>query len=152
LQQLKSEKHLFTLLATIIILVACSNIISMLIILVNDKKTEIGILRSMGATSSSIALIFGICGIVMGILGSLLGIICAIITLQNLQPLINLLSRLQGHDMFNPLFFGETLPTDLSFEALVFVVIATGFISLVAGLVPALKASLLRPSAILRSE
>ena len=152
LQQLKSEKHLFTLLATIIILVACSNIISMLIILVNDKKTEIGILRSMGATSSSIALIFGICGVVMGFLGSFLGILCAIITLKNLQPLINLLSLLQGHDMFNPLFFGETLPTDLSFEALLFVVIATGFISLVAGLVPALKASLLRPSAILRSE
>ena len=50
LQQLRSEKRLFTLLATLIILVACSNIISMLIILVNDKKQEIGILRSMGAT------------------------------------------------------------------------------------------------------
>lgn len=152
IQQLRSEKNLFSLIATIIIVVACSNIISMLIILVNDKKTEIGILRSMGASSLSIALIFGTCGIVMGVLGSLLGIGAAILTLKNLQQLINFLSRMQGHEMFNPMFFGETLPTELSWEALSFVVIATALISLIAGLVPALKACMMRPSAILRSE
>jgi lipoprotein-releasing system permease protein len=152
IQQLHSEKNLFTLLATIIIAVACSNIISMLIILVNDKKLEIGIMRSMGASAPSIALIFGICGILMGIVGSMLGILAAILTLKNLQPLINVISRIQGHEMFNPLFFGDTLPTDLSFEALAFVVLVTALISLAAGLVPAIKACMMRPSAILRSE
>lgn len=152
IQQLKSEKNLFSLLATIIVIVACSNIISMLIILVNDKKTEIGILRSMGATSISIAAIFGICGMVMGLVGSLLGIMAAILTLQNLNVFVNFLSRLQGHDMFNPLFYGDTLPTELSVEALAFVMSVTGAISLLAGLVPAVKASLMRPSAILKAE
>jgi lipoprotein-releasing system permease protein len=152
IQQLHSEKNLFSLIAMIIIIVACSNIISMLIILVNDKKIEIGILRSMGASSLSIATIFGICGMVMGVIGSLVGIAAAMITLKNLQPLINLLSKIQGHEMFNPIFFGETLPTELSVEALGFVIIATTLISLMSGLVPALKASMLRPSAILRSE
>ncbi len=152
IQQLHSEKNLFSLLATIIIIVACSNIVSMLIILVNDKKTEIGILRSMGASSFSIAAIFGTCGVIMGILGSLLGISAAVVTLKNLQPLIHLLSKIQGHEMFNPIFFGETLPTELSYETLGFVILATSLISLISGLVPALKASLLRPSSILRSE
>ena len=69
MQQLRSEANLFTLISIVIIIVACSNIISMLIILVNDKKLEIGILRSMGASSASIAAIFGLCGVVMGILG-----------------------------------------------------------------------------------
>jgi lipoprotein-releasing system permease protein len=152
IQQLRSEKNLFSLLATIIIIVACSNIISMLIILVNDKKLEIGILRSMGASSLSIAIIFGTCGMIMGVAGSLLGTFAAVITLKNLQPLINLISRIQGYEMFNPLFFGDTLPTELSFEALIFVVLATALISLIAGLVPAIKASLMKPSTILRSE
>ncbi len=49
LQQQQSDKNLFLVIAGVIIVVACSNIISMLIILVNDKKVEIGILRSMGA-------------------------------------------------------------------------------------------------------
>lgn len=152
IQQLRSEKNLFSLLAALIIIVACSNIISMLIILVNDKKTEIGILRSMGATSGSIALIFGTCGIVMGVLGSAIGILAAIVTLNNLQSLIDVISRIQGYELFNSHFYGEALPNELSFGTLGSVIIATAAISLIAGLVPAIKASLLRPSAILRAE
>lgn len=152
LQQLESDKLLFTLISAIIILVACSNIISMLIILVNDKKVEIGILRSMGASSASIALIFGICGVVMGFVGSLVGTVAAVITLKNLDVLILFLSKLQGHNAFNPMFYGENLPNEVSLEALFFVMLATGIISLIAGVVPAIKASMLRPSAILRSE
>jgi len=152
LQQLQSEKRLFTLLATLIILVACSNIISMLIILVNDKKLEIGILRSMGASSLSIACIFGTCGIVMGAVGSLIGIAMATITLHNIQPLVDFIGRIQGYEMFNPVFYGETLPSEISMEALSFVVLATAAISLLAGVIPAIKACLIKPAAILKAE
>lgn len=152
IQQLNSEKNLFSLISLIIIIVACSNIISMLIILVNDKKLEIGILRSMGATSGSIAIIFGICGMVMGAAGSLIGSIAAIFTLRYVNELVGLISSFQGYDLFNPVFYGHTLPTELSMEALTFVIITTAGISLLAGIVPALKASMLRPSAILRAE
>lgn len=152
IQQLSSDKHLFTLIATVIIVVACSNIISMLIILVNDKKLEIGILRSMGASSASIAAIFGFCGIVMGVMGSLLGIGAAVLTLSHLDSLVSLLSLIQGHEAFNPIYYGDSLPNEISIEALLYVMSATAVISLLAGLVPALKASLLRPSTILRAE
>lgn len=152
IQQLHSEKNLFSLISMVIIIVACSNIISMLIILVNDKKVEIGILRSMGATSGSIATIFGLCGMVMGACGSIIGIIIAIVTLKNLKFLVDMISRFQGYDLFNPVFYGNTLPNQISMEVLGYVVLATALISLLAGIVPAVKASLLRPSAILRSE
>ncbi|NGX42910.1 MAG: Lipoprotein-releasing system transmembrane protein LolE [Chlamydiae bacterium] len=152
LQQLRSERNLFSLISAVIIIVACSNIISMLIILVNDKKMEIGILRSMGASPQSIATIFGLCGVVMGFLGSLIGVLAALVTLRNLQGLIDLITRLQGFDAFNPVFYGDKLPNEVSFEALVFVMGVTALISLIAGVVPAVKACLLRPSAILRSE
>jgi lipoprotein-releasing system permease protein len=152
IQQLRSEKNLWSLIATIIIIVACSNIISMLIILVNDKKTEIGILRSMGASAGSIALIFGFCGVVMGLIGSLLGTVVAVITLKNLQGLIDFISRMQGHEVFNPVFYGSTLPNEISYSALLFVIITTALISLLAGIVPAIKASLIRPATILKAE
>lgn len=152
LQQLQSDKTLFTLISTIIIIVACSNIISMLIIMVNDKKMEIGILRSMGTSSMSIASIFGMCGVIMGVMGSTIGMIAAYFTLKNLNFLIAILSEIQGHNAFNPIFYGDTLPSEISMEALFFVILSTACISLIAGIVPAVKASLLRPSTILRSE
>lgn len=152
IQQLQSDKHLFSLLAALIIIVACSNIISMLIILVNDKKVEIGILRSMGASSLSMAMIFGSCGVMMGVIGSFAGIVAAVVTLKNLQPIINFISWIQGYEMFNPMFYGENLPTDLSFETLTFVIGMTGAISLIAGIIPAIKACLLKPAAILKAE
>jgi lipoprotein-releasing system permease protein len=150
IQQLQSEKNIWSLLATVIIIVACSNIISMLIILVNDKKVEIGILLSMGATQRSIAAIFGLCGMVMGVIGSLVGTVVAIVTLQNLGTLLDLIASLQGYAAFNAHFYGDIVPNELSIEALSFVWIATGVISLLAGVIPATKASLLRPSSILR--
>lgn len=152
IQQLSSDKHLFTLIATVIIIVACSNIISMLIILVNDKKLEIGILRSMGASSVSIATIFGFCGIVMGITGSLIGISAAVLTLNHLNTLVHILSSIQGHEAFNPLYYGDSLPNEISLYALMYVMGATALISLISGLVPAIKASMMRPSTILRAE
>lgn len=152
IRQLESEQNLFTLISIVIIIVACSNIISMLIILVNDKKLEIGILRSMGASSASIAAIFGTCGMIMGVAGSVIGTAAAILTLKNLHSLISMISWFQGYEMFNPLFYGETLPSEMSYEALTFVLISTAVISLLAGIVPAVKASMLKPSAILRAE
>lgn len=151
MRELQSQKNLFMLIAIVIILVACSNIISMLIILVNDKKAEIGILRSMGASSRSIALIFGTAGALIGIAGSAAGILAAVLTLRHMDTLVQLLSRMQGHDMFSANLYGQVLPSELSFEALSFVLIATVCISLLAGIVPAIKACLLRPSHILRS-
>jgi lipoprotein-releasing system permease protein len=152
LQELHSQKNLFSILAGIIIIVACSNIISMLIILVNDKKKEIGILRSMGATTLSIASIFGFAGLMMGLIGSLVGIGAALFTLDHLSSIIKLLGHLQGHAAFGSLFFGDRLPSELSFEALRFVLIATSITSLLSGLVPAIKACLVKPAATLRSE
>jgi len=152
LQQFQSDRYLFTLIGVIILTVACCNIISLLVILVNDKRREIGILAAMGASPRSIALIFGGCGAAMGILSSLIGILAAVLTLHNLDILVHFLSFLQGHDAFNAAFYGSALPNHLSHEALFFVLIATPLISLLAGLVPAIKACRLRPSEILRSE
>jgi lipoprotein-releasing system permease protein len=152
LGQLRSDRMLFTLIAAIILFVACCNIISLLVLLVNDKKREIAILQSMGASPQSVAAIFAFCGATLGLLSCAIGSLLAILTLNNLDSLISLLSTLQGHAAFHPAFFGQSLPNQLSYDALLFVLIATPLLSLLAGLIPALKATRIRPSAVLRSE
>ena len=152
MEQFQSDKLLFMLVGIIILVVACSNIISLLVLLVNDKKKEIGIMQSMGASNFSIAAIFGVCGIAMGILSAALGAFAAYLTLQNIDTVVGFLSFLQGHEAFNAAFYGKNLPTTLSSSALTFILIVTPLMALVAGLVPAIKACRLRPSNILRSE
>ncbi|MBI5273305.1 MAG: ABC transporter permease [Chlamydiia bacterium] len=150
--QFRSDKTLLLLIASIILLVACSNIISLLTLLVNDKKREIASLQSMGASSFSISAIFASCGIAIGVFSCLVGSLTALFTLKHLDTLVSCLSALQGRSAFNPAFFGSSLPNQLSAEALLFICIATPLLSLAAGLIPAWKASRIRPSSSLRSE
>ncbi len=152
LQQFRSDRMLLLLIATIILVVACSNIISLLVLLVNDKKKEIAILQSMGASFKSIALIFGICGTFLGLISCIFGSILAFFTLKHLETLVSFLSLIQGRSAFHPSFFGQNLPNEFSMTALLFVIIITPILSLIAGLIPAIKASRIRPSIILRSE
>lgn len=152
LQQFQSDRYLFTLVGMIILIVACTNIISLLLILVHNKKREIGILQALGTPVKSIALIFGGCGMCIGLLSSLAGVGAAVLTLSHLDKLVQFLSFLQGHDAFSAAFYGSTLPNTLSIDALTIVLIATPLVSFLAGLIPALKASRMRPSALLRSE
>lgn len=152
LEQLQSDKNLFTLIAVIILIVACSNIISMLILLVNDKKREIGILQSLGASPRRIAVIFGLCGFATGVVSCVIGTVAAVVTLKNLQSLVDVLSFFQGRDAFQSIFYGSKLPNDVSMQALIFVSAATLIISLLAGIIPAVKASRIRPTEILRAD
>lgn len=152
LQQFQSDKYLFTLIGIIILIVACSNIISFLVLMVNDKKREIGILQAMGASSKSIAAIFAICGASLGMIGSALGTVGALFTMHYIDKVVRVLSFLQGREAFHENFYGNSLPNVLSFEAVLFILISTPIISFIAGLIPAIKACRLRPAAILRSE
>lgn len=150
--QLKSERNLFSLIALIIVIVACSNIISMLIILVHDKKKEIAILRALGATKKSIGFIFGLSGFLMGAAGSVIGAVAAYFTVKNLPALLNLLGQLQGFDVLNASFYGEIMPTEISSYAFLLVTLSTAVISTLAGLAAAYKASRENTSDALRSE
>jgi len=150
--QFKSDRYLFMIIGLIILLVACSNIISLLLLLVNDKKREIGILLSLGAKKRSVAVIFGICGVSMGIVSCLIGAIGAYFTLAHIDSLVYLLNFLEGQQAFNAAFYGQSLPNELSKTALFFILIVTPILSFIAGLIPAIKACRLKPSAILRSE
>lgn len=152
LQQLSSDRHLSFVIAAIILLIACSNIISMQLLLVHDKKKEIAILRAMGASSLSIMAIFGLSGLTIGLIGSLLGTACALLTLQHLDSALHLIALIQGHELFNPHFYGSRLPSELSYEGLGLIWGATALLSLIAGVIPAVKASLMTPSTLLRSE
>lgn len=150
--QFQSDRYLFMLVGALILFVACCNIISLLLVLVNDKKQEIGILLSLGAKKRHIAFIFALCGMFLGVIACTIGLSIAYFTLANIDSLVRLLNILEGQEAFNAVFYGSSLPSELSRKACEFVIIATPILSMLSGLIPAMKACQLKPSAILRSE
>ncbi|MCH9621469.1 MAG: hypothetical protein S4CHLAM20_08890 [Chlamydiia bacterium] len=150
--QFKSDRDLFMLIGVIILLVAICNIITLLLLLVHDKKTEIGIFLSLGASKMKISTIFALAGVLLGGISTLIGSFLAYITLKNIDSLVGFLNMIEGREAFNAAFYGSKLPSEFSMLAFTFIVIATPILSLGAGLIPAIKACRLRPSQILRSE
>lgn len=150
--QFKSDRDLFMLIGVIILLVAVCNIITLLLLLVHDKKMEIGIFLSLGASKLKISSIFALAGVLLGGISTVIGSLLAWVTLKNIDSLVWLLNTIEGRDAFNAAFYGSKLPNDFSMLAFTFIAIAAPLLSLGAGLIPAIKACRLRPSQILRHE
>ena len=152
LQQFKSDRYLLILIGIIILMVACSNIVSLLILIVNNKKKQIGILLSLGAKKSSIAIIFSLCAILIGILSCLIGSILALITLKNLDLILHCISSICDPESFSLKLLRSTLPKKISLITIWPVFIITPILSVLAAVIPTYRACRIEPSTILRAE
>ncbi len=152
LQQFQSDRVLFTLVGIIILTVACCNIISLLNLMVNNKKKEMAILQALGASKKSLIFIFSFCGLFLGIISSLIGVLLSYLTLTHIDTVVAFLTWAQGYNPFNQIFYGDALPSTISHSAMVKVLIFTPILALIAGLIPAFKAVRIAPSTTLRSE
>lgn len=139
------EKVLVGLALGIIIIIAAFNIISSLIMVVNDKTREIGILRAMGATRASILRIFVIEGMLVGLLGSLTGAALGLLSYWA-QKEFGLI-RLPGD-----VYFVTVLPVQLRWGDVLGVLLVTNLLCALATLPPALKAARQDPVEAIRHE
>ena len=152
IQQFQSDQTLFTIVGIIVIMVAASNIMSMLFLLIYQKKHEIGVFLTLGAKKSSIVLLFSLLGLILGLISIVIGILLSYLTLKNMPLLAGMLSKIQGHDIFNVLFYGSTLPSEISMKGLSFTVILTIVVSITSALIPAIRAAKIKPIDILREK
>ena len=139
------EKVLISLALGIIIIIAAFNIISSLIMVVNDKTREIGILRAMGATRNAILRIFVFEGMMVGLLGSVAGTLLGLLSYW-VQKEFGLI-QLPGD-----VYFVTTLPVELQWRDVLGVLFVTNFLCGIATLLPALKAARQDPVEAIRHE
>jgi lipoprotein-releasing system permease protein len=139
------EKWLFTIILSLIIMVAAFNIISSLVMIVMEKTREIGILKSMGAPSKGIMKIFLMEGVVIGILGTIIG--------DTLAYGICLLQQKFGLVTLPPeVYIIDKLPVDIHLFDFLVVSIIGVVLCLFAAVYPAYKASRLTPVESIRYE
>lgn len=150
---LKVESTVMFLILTLIILVAAFNIISSMIMLVNDKNKNIALLRTLGMTKSSIMRIFLICGSSIGFFGTFLGLVIGIIFSANINNIKLWLESFTDTSLFNPaIYFLSTLPSKIFISDIVLITSMSLIISFLATIYPAYKASKSNPAEILRYE
>ncbi len=139
------EKVLVGLALGIIIIIAAFNIISSLVMAVNDKVREIGILRAMGATRSGILRIFMLEGMLIGLSGSFAGTALGLLSYW-LQSRFGLI-QLPGD-----VYFVTVLPVELRWPDVAAVLILTNFLCGIATILPAMKAARHDPVEAIRHE
>ena len=152
-QAMQMEKTMIGLLLLLIVAVAAFNIIATLIMVVADKKADIAILRTLGATPGQIMAVFMVQGTVIGLVGTLIGGVLGVIAALNVSSWIAALERLVGHKLFGgDMYFISNLPSRLELEDVVLIAVAALSMSFQATLYPAWRASRTSPAEALRYD
>ena len=146
-QDIQMVRTVMYVVMLMVVAVACFNIVSTLVMAVNEKRSEIAILKTMGASPGQIRLTFVIQGMVNGVAGALLGALLGGLLSSKLTQILGVIEKLIGHRFLNPdIYFIDFLPTELHMQDLVIVTSAAILMSLLATLYPAWRASGLVPS------
>ena len=149
---LEVERNMMFLILTMIVLVAALNIVSGLTMLVREKRRDIAILRTMGATRAMILRIFLMTGMSIGVIGTLAGLVLGITIALNAESIRQFISWFSTTTPFPPeVYLLSRLPSDIDSGETVSVVIMAITLSFLATLQPALKAASLDPVAALRT-
>jgi len=139
---LKLEKIVMFIILILIIFVAAFNIVSTLFMLVMEKTREIAILKSMGASCSSIIKIYSYQGLVIGLVGTFLGCATGFVIVPNLNEIVGFIESIFGIVAFpSDVYYLDRLPSKIQYMDSFLIIIFSVVICLVASLYPAWHAS-----------
>lgn len=141
-EAIRMEKNMMFLILMLIIAVAAFNLVSSLVMVVNDKQADIAILRTLGATPSQIMMIFVVQGMLSGIIGTVIGLIGGILLSYYTTPIVSWLQSIFDIQVLSSsIYFVDYLPSQILAADLMKVTLMALFMSLIATLYPAFRAS-----------
>lgn len=149
----KMEKTVVSLLLMVIIAIAAFNIISSLVLMVADKRTDIAVLRTLGLTRQQIMQVFMVQGFVVGATGVAIGAIIGVLVAIYIGDLITFWESLTGMMIFDPnVYFISHMPSDLQWPDVLLVILVGLILSFLSTIYPAYRAAKVEPAEALRYE
>jgi lipoprotein-releasing system permease protein len=147
------EKTMMALILLLIVAVAAFNTVAMLVMVVNDKRTDIAILRTFGASPASILKIFMTQGIAIGWFGVLGGLLLGIVVALNVDSIVPALERLFHFQFLDAqVYYITTIPSEVHAHDVLWIAGAAFCLTLLSTVYPALRAARTPPAEALRYE
>ena len=146
-QDIQMVKSLMYVILLLVVAVACFNIVSTLVMAVNEKRSDIAILKTMGASKWTLRFIFIVQGAFNGFVGCLLGALSGIYIALNLTAIIQFIEKIVGHQFLSgDIYFIDFLPSELDLRQVIIITLMAFLMSVLSTIYPAWKASNIEPA------
>ena len=147
------EKRMMFIILTLIVAVAAFNLVSTLVMTVTDKRADIAILRTLGASPRSVMGIFVVQGALSGVIGTVAGVGLGLLVAFNIETLVPAIERLLGVSFLpGSIYVISRMPSDPQMNDIVPIAIISLLLAFAATLYPSWRASRVNPAEALRYE
>ena len=153
IRALNLEKQMIAIILSLIIAVAAFNIVSMMVMVVTDKKSDIAILRTLGMTPKRIVKIFYYQGVSIGLIGISFGTILGLLLAANIESVISGIESIIGFQFFpKDVFYINRFPSKIIPSDVISIILGSLFLVIIAAIYPAKRAGRVNISEVLRHE
>ena len=150
---IEMEKKVMFIILTLIVAVAAFNIVSTLVMGVTEKKSDIAILRTLGATKKSILFVFMWQGVLIGIVGTFFGILLGTTISLNIDIIVPFIEGIFGIQFLSKdIYYISVLPSKLLLNDVIFIGSMSLFLSIIATIYPSIRATRIEPATALKYE
>ncbi|NMG03604.1 lipoprotein-releasing ABC transporter permease subunit [Azoarcus taiwanensis] len=147
------EKTMMTIILFLIVAVAAFNIVSTLVMAVQEKYADIAILRTLGASPGSIMVVFVLQGAIIGVVGLVAGVVGGLLLANNLDVVIPAIEAVTGATLWNKeIYYISELPSKVLPSDVITITSLSFVLTLLATLYPSWRASRVNPAEALRYE
>ena len=150
---LKMEKTVMFILLSLVIAIAAFNLVSSLVMLVQDKQADIAIMRTFGLSPGAVMRVFVVQGMVIGLVGIVLGVVSGVLLSLNLSRIVKVIESLTGSELMpSDVYYISGVPTQVAVSDVTMIALVAMLMCLLATLYPAWRASRTDPVEALRHE
>ncbi len=150
---IRIEKTMMSLILLLVVAVAAFNIVAALVMVVNEKRSDIAILRTLGMTPRGIVGVFLTQGLVIGTVGTLFGLVLGVLIAANVGTIVPVLERVFRFHVMDPsVYYITQIPAELRIGQILTITLVAFTLTVVATIYPAIRGAATEPAEALRYE